>query len=66
MISDLDQERVDRGLAAISAEVDKLLTKRRISADEANRLRALVSGTTDLADFADCDFVIEAVFEERR
>ena len=25
---------------------------------------ALVSGTTDLADFADCDFVIEAVFEE--
>ena len=64
VISDLDQERVDRGLAAISAEVDKQLTKRRMSADEASRLRALVSGSTDLADFADCDFVIEAVFEE--
>jgi 3-hydroxyacyl-CoA dehydrogenase len=64
VISDLDQERVDRGLAAISAEVDKQLTRKRISPDEANRLRALVSGTTDLADFADCDFVIEAVFEE--
>ena len=64
VISDLDQERVDRGLAAIHGEVDKQLAKRRISADEANRLRALVSGTTDLADFADCDFVIEAVFEE--
>ena len=25
---------------------------------------ALITGTTDLADFADCDFVIEAVFEE--
>ena len=64
VISDLDQERVDRGLAAINAEVDKQLAKQRISPDEANRLRALVSGTTDLADFADCDFVIEAVFEE--
>jgi 3-hydroxyacyl-CoA dehydrogenase/enoyl-CoA hydratase/carnithine racemase len=64
VISDLDQERVDRGLAAIHGEVDKQLAKRRISADEANRLRALVSGTTELADFADCDFVIEAVFEE--
>jgi 3-hydroxyacyl-CoA dehydrogenase len=64
VISDLDQDRVDRGLAAIHAEVDKQLGKHRISTDEANRLRALVSGTTDLADFADCDFVIEAVFEE--
>ncbi len=64
VITDLDQERVDRGLAAIHAEIDKQLAKKRISPDEANRLRALVSGTTDLADFADCDFVIEAVFEE--
>ena len=64
VISDLDRERVDRGLAAIDGEVDTQLAKRRISPDEANRLRALVSGTTELADFADCDFVIEAVFEE--
>jgi 3-hydroxyacyl-CoA dehydrogenase/enoyl-CoA hydratase/carnithine racemase len=64
MISDLDQERVDRGLGYVHAEIDKLLGKRRISPDEANRLRALVGGTTDLADFRDCDFVIEAVFEE--
>ncbi|BDZ50783.1 hypothetical protein GCM10025867_30240 [Frondihabitans sucicola] len=38
--------------------------KSRISGDESNRLKALVSGTTDLADFADADWVIEAVFEE--
>ena len=41
-----------------------LEARQRISADEANRLRALVTGTTDKADFADCDWVIEAVFEE--
>jgi 3-hydroxyacyl-CoA dehydrogenase/enoyl-CoA hydratase/carnithine racemase len=64
VIIDLDQERVDKGLGYVSAEIDRLLGKRRISRDEANRLRALVSGTTELVDFADCDFIIEAVFEE--
>jgi 3-hydroxyacyl-CoA dehydrogenase len=64
VITDLDQERVDKGLSYVGAEIDKLLAKRRISLDAANRLRALISGTTELIDFADCDFVIEAVFEE--
>jgi len=64
VISDLDQERVDKGLENVAAEILRLLEKRRIIPDEANRLRALISGTTDLADFADCDFVIEAVFED--
>jgi 3-hydroxyacyl-CoA dehydrogenase/enoyl-CoA hydratase/carnithine racemase len=64
VITDLDQERVDMGLSYVGAEIDKLLGKRRISPDAANRLRALISGTTELIDFADCDFVIEAVFEE--
>ncbi len=64
VITDLDQERVDKGLSYVRAEIDKLLGKRRISPDAASRLRALISGTTELIDFADCDFVIEAVFEE--
>ena len=64
VITDLDQERVDKGLGSVAAEIDRLLGKGRISPDEANRLRALISGTTELVDFADCDFVIEAVFEE--
>ena len=64
VITDLDQARVDKGVATIHGEIDALLGKNRISADEANRLKALVTGTTDKADFADCDWVIEAVFEE--
>ncbi len=64
VITDLDQARVDKGLEYITGEIDKLLAKGRIKADEANRLKALVSGTTDKKDFADCDWVIEAVFEE--
>ena len=64
VLTDLDQERVDKGVATIHGEIDTLLGKGRIDPDEASRLKALVTGTTDKADFADCDWVIEAVFEE--
>jgi 3-hydroxyacyl-CoA dehydrogenase/enoyl-CoA hydratase/carnithine racemase len=64
VITDLDQGRVDAGVSGIHSEIDALLGKGRISADESNRLKALVTGTTDKADFADCDWVIEAIFEE--
>ncbi|MCW2811938.1 MAG: putative fatty acid oxidation complex alpha subunit [Friedmanniella sp.] len=64
VIADLDQARVDKGLGWLRKEIDGLVAKGRLSPDRANRLRGLVSGTTDLADFARCDLVIEAVFEE--
>ena len=64
LITDLDQARVDKGLAYIDDEIGKLEAKGRLDGDAANRLRALVHGTTDKSEYADCDFVIEAVFEE--
>jgi 3-hydroxyacyl-CoA dehydrogenase/enoyl-CoA hydratase/carnithine racemase len=64
VIADLDPERVEQGLARIRGEIDTLVQKRRLSPDGGNRLRALLSGTTELADYAGCDLVVEAVFEE--
>jgi 3-hydroxyacyl-CoA dehydrogenase/enoyl-CoA hydratase/carnithine racemase len=64
LITDLDQARVDKGVAYIHEEIGKLEAKGRLDGDTANRLRALVTGTTDKSLYADCDFVIEAVFEE--
>ncbi|GAA3361324.1 3-hydroxyacyl-CoA dehydrogenase NAD-binding domain-containing protein [Saccharopolyspora gregorii] len=64
VITDVDQERIDRGVGYIHGEIDKLLGKGRLSPDGANRLKALVTGSLDKAAFADADFVIEAVFEE--
>ncbi|MFC4000971.1 3-hydroxyacyl-CoA dehydrogenase NAD-binding domain-containing protein [Prauserella oleivorans] len=64
VLTDVDQERVDKGVSYVHGEVDKLLGKQRLSPDEANRLKALVSGSLDKAAFSDADFVIEAVFED--
>ncbi len=66
VLTDLDQERVDKGVGYVRAEVDKLLAKGRISPDNANRLKALVTGSTGKEAFADADFVLEAVFEEMK
>ncbi|MDX6330123.1 MAG: hypothetical protein QOI83_2506, partial [Streptomycetaceae bacterium] len=65
VLTDIDQERIDKGVGYVHDEVDKLLGKGRINQDKANRLKALVSGHLDKATaFGDADFVIEAVFEE--
>ncbi len=64
VLTDIDAERVDKGVGFVHAEVDKLLEKKRISADAANRTKALVTGSVDKSAFADADFVIEAVFED--
>ncbi|WP_026875963.1 3-hydroxyacyl-CoA dehydrogenase NAD-binding domain-containing protein [Jiangella gansuensis] len=66
VLTDLDEERVERGVQHVHGEIDKLLAKGRISPDQRNRLTALVTGSTDKAVFADADFVIEAVFEEMK
>jgi 3-hydroxyacyl-CoA dehydrogenase/enoyl-CoA hydratase/carnithine racemase len=66
VLTDLDQERVDKGVGWVHGEIDKLLGKGRISGDTANRHKALVTGSTSKDSFADADFVLEAVFEEMK
>jgi len=64
VMTDLDQARVDSGVGYVRAEIDKQLSRGRLSADAANRQKALITGAVSKEGFADADFVIEAVFEE--
>ncbi|QXJ20569.1 enoyl-CoA hydratase/isomerase family protein [Actinomadura graeca] len=64
VLTDLDRERLDRGVGAAHAEVGGLLGKGRVSPDKAARLRSLITGSLTKDAFADADLVIEAVFEE--
>ncbi|GAB2819711.1 3-hydroxyacyl-CoA dehydrogenase NAD-binding domain-containing protein [Alpinimonas psychrophila] len=64
LLTDINQERLDLALAYIHDQIATLKEKGRIGDDEAKRLNALVSTTTNLSDFSDADWVIEAIFEE--
>jgi len=64
VLTDLDQARLGKGVGYVHNEIDKLLAKKRLGNDRANRLKALVTGSLTKDAFADAEFVIEAVFEE--
>ncbi|HEY8475132.1 MAG TPA: 3-hydroxyacyl-CoA dehydrogenase NAD-binding domain-containing protein [Natronosporangium sp.] len=64
VMTDLDQERVDKGLGYVHKEIEKLVGKGRLDEGKAAKLRSLVSGSVDKSVFADADFVVEAVFEQ--
>ncbi len=64
VMTDVDSERLERGVARVHGEIAALAEKGRLTADAANRLTALVTGSTAPDAFAGADLVIEAVFEE--
>jgi 3-hydroxyacyl-CoA dehydrogenase/enoyl-CoA hydratase/carnithine racemase len=63
-IRDLDQEIVDRAVSSIEAELESQVKKGRYDEGKARFLASLVEGGTTYDHFADCDLVLEAVFEE--
>jgi 3-hydroxyacyl-CoA dehydrogenase/enoyl-CoA hydratase/carnithine racemase len=64
VLTDLDRSRLDAGVGHVHAEIARLASRGRISADAAARLTGLVTGSLTKDAFTDADFVIEAVFEE--
>jgi 3-hydroxyacyl-CoA dehydrogenase/enoyl-CoA hydratase/3-hydroxybutyryl-CoA epimerase len=61
---DADLEGVGNGLRGARRLLERRKQRRRISRFEYQRLRSLLSGTTDYSGFAARDLVIEAVFED--
>jgi 3-hydroxyacyl-CoA dehydrogenase/enoyl-CoA hydratase/carnithine racemase len=61
VLRDVDQEIVDRALETIREEI---AGSGRYSEGKARFLGSLASGSTGYEGFADCDLVLEAVFEE--
>ncbi|WP_433348551.1 3-hydroxyacyl-CoA dehydrogenase NAD-binding domain-containing protein [Micromonospora sp. CA-111912] len=64
VMTDLDQARVDKGVAYVHTQIEKAVSKGRMDKGTAAKLYGLVGGSVDKATFADADFVIEAVFED--
>ncbi len=64
ILRDIEQTFVDRGLAIIEKNISRLVSKEKISQEEANKIMGNVQGTVDLSVVADSDLVVEAAVED--
>mmetsp|Transcript_23060 Transcript_23060/g.27282 ORF Transcript_23060/g.27282 Transcript_23060/m.27282 type:complete len:324 (+) Transcript_23060:56-1027(+) len=58
-----EQQFLDKGQSRIEGSVAKLLSRERISSEEADRILGSITYTTDPNDLANVDFLVEAVIE---
>lgn len=64
VLKDVSQEAADKGKAYSEKLLDKALSRGRTTEAKREALLARITPTTDPADLAGCDAVIEAVFED--
>jgi 3-hydroxybutyryl-CoA dehydrogenase len=64
VLRDVEQDLVDDGLAGIEDSLSRFVEKDRLSGAAAEAALDRVTGTTELDDIADCDFVVEAIVEK--
>ena len=64
MMLEVAQENLDKGMGIIERNYQNTVKKGRLSQEKMDQRMALFSTTTDFADIADADLVIEAVFEK--
>ncbi|MCR4268359.1 3-hydroxyacyl-CoA dehydrogenase NAD-binding domain-containing protein [Nitratireductor sp. ZSWI3] len=64
IVLEMNEEALARGLGQVEKIYSGSVTRGSISAAEKEARLSRISGTTDYAALADCDIVIEAVFEE--
>jgi 3-hydroxybutyryl-CoA dehydrogenase len=55
---------VEKGIATVNKNLEKLVAKEKITADEKNAVMARIKGSTDISIVADADLIIEAATEE--
>src|SRR2546421_1998252 len=61
---EVSEELAQRGRSTIEHYLGRAVEKQRMSAEDRDAALARLTTTTELADLADCDLVIEAVLEE--
>jgi len=63
VVSEINDELLNKGLAAINSSLTKSVEKEKITPADKEAALSRLKGTTDLKDFGDCDLVIEAAIE---
>ena len=63
VVSEINKELLDKGIAAINQSVAKAVEKGKMTEDDKNKTLSKIKGTIDMNDFKDCDLVVEAAIE---
>jgi len=64
ILNDIARELVDKGMMTIEKGLGRLVKKSKMTPEEASSIIGRVSKSTDLADLAQCDYIIEAIIEQ--
>ena len=64
VMRDIADEFVQRGFKTIEGFLSKSVEKGKLSEDDKKKILGRITGTTNVADMKDVDFVIEAVLED--
>jgi 3-hydroxybutyryl-CoA dehydrogenase len=64
LLCDVEQHFLDRGLQTIGKNLDREVTKNKITIDDKSDVLARIQGIVDREKLADCGFVIEAATEK--
>jgi 3-hydroxybutyryl-CoA dehydrogenase len=63
VMRDIEEEYVEDGFERIESSLDRLEDKGEVDAEEREATLDRITGTTELADFSEADFVVEAAVE---
>ena len=64
VVREVSQERLDAGIGKIEKQLAKAVDRGKLEQADADAVRGRIQPTTDYADLADCDLVIEAITED--
>lgn len=65
VLKDVSQEAADKGKAYSDKLLTKQVSRKRKTEEEKQEILSRITATADHNDFAGCDLIIEAVFEDR-
>ena len=66
ILLDIEDEFVKRGIESIKTTLDEGVERKIFSESAAREILQRIRGTSDIQDMKDADFVIEAVFEDKK
>ncbi|MBZ9685172.1 3-hydroxybutyryl-CoA dehydrogenase [Clostridium estertheticum] len=63
IMRDIKDEFVDKGLAGIKKNLERLVSKEKMTVEKMEEILSRITGTTDMGLASDCDLVVEAAVE---